>query len=309
LRPARITLLGPQHTHPSVERVLRELRVRGPAAVITAGWQERELDPASLPPLGVAVVHLDLHTRADAVFHADPELATAKKARQSKLKLMQDFYRVRLDHADEAARAISLRHVDPVLLSDEREVSLDVVRRLDQDHLDRCRAVRDELRQAMPAGERDVVATHRRALEALIAPTDVVVIAGGHIAVLLNRIRLFDADGLFGDRPIVAWSAGAMALSERVVLFHDNPPHGQGIAELLDAGLGLVEDLVVLPEPALRLRLDDPTRVAQYAQRFAPAACVAMDHAARIELEAGVAVRAEGVQRLTTDGTIVTRWP
>ena len=48
-----------------------------------------------------------------------------------------------------------------------------------------------------------------------------------------------------------------MAISERVVLFHDSPPQGPGAAEVLDAGLGLVGDVVVLPQPEFRLRLDD----------------------------------------------------
>jgi hypothetical protein len=161
----------------------------------------------------------------------------------------------------------------------------------------------------LPAIEREPVAAHRREMAALIAPTDVIVIAGGHVAVLLNRIRLFALAPLFEGRPIIAWSAGAMALSERVVLFHDHPPHGRGIAEVLDAGLGLVRDLVVLPEPRQRLRLDDTHRVGMFAQRFAPTPCVTMDHGARIDVEHGAVVAATGVQRLATDGTIDKAWP
>jgi hypothetical protein len=304
-----VTLLGPQHTEPTVAQVIRALGARGPAAVITAGWQEREDEPASLPELGIQHVNLGLHARGDDVFRKDPVLAAAKKGRQARLKLMQDFYRIRLDHADQAARAISVRHVDPRILADERAASLAAVRRLDQEHIERCRYVRDQLSAELPAADREVVRRHRRELAALIAHTDLVVIAGGHIAVLLNRIRLFGLVELFGGRPILAWSAGAMLLTERVVLFHDNPPHGRGIAEVLDEGLGLVRDLVVLPEPKLRLRLDDRARVAQYAGRFAPSACVAMDGAARITVKGGAVVAAEGVQRLAETGAVEDRWP
>jgi hypothetical protein len=306
LTSPRITLLGPQHTHPTADRVLAELGVRGPVAVITAGWQEREADPGSLPPLGVPAVNLALHARADEVFAKDKELAAAKKARQARLKLMQDFYRVRLDYADQAARAISLRHADPEVLADEAAASLAVVRKLDDDHVARCAAVRDALSAALPTRDRPSVAAHRAELAALVAPTDAIVIAGGHIAVLLNRIRLFTALELFGDRPIIAWSAGAMALTERVVLFHDNPPHGRGIAEVLDAGLGLVRGLVVLPDPSARLRLDDPSRVAQYAQRFAPAQCIAMNGSARVSItgDGGAIAGAHAIVRLAADGTV-----
>ena len=304
-----ITLLGPQHAHPSVRRVLAERGVTGPVAVITAGWQEREAEDGVVPDLGVQAVNLTLHARADDVFRRDKELADAIKARQLRLKHMQDFYRVRLDRADEAARSISVRHVDPVLLADERRVSLDVVRRLDQDHVDRCKAVRDEHERRIPARERPAVIAHRRELEQLVAPTAAIVIAGGHVAVLLNRMRLFDVAALFGNRPIIAWSAGAMVLSDRIVLFHDDPPHGKGIAELLEAGLGLAPGIVVLPDPRRRLRLDDTARVAQLAQRFAPAPCVAMDHGARVTLEGGAVTGASGVQRLGEDGAIARSWP
>jgi len=304
-----ITLLGPQHAQPTIGRVLRELGVRGPVAVVTAGWQERESDPAVLVDLDVPVVNLTLHARADAVFAADAPFAEAYKARQARLKLMQDFYRVRLDHADQAARAIGVRQVDQALLDDERDISLDLVRRIDQDHLERCRTHHERFAATWTTVERAEVARHRRELAELIGETEALVIAGGHVAVLLNRLMMFDVIGMLADRPIVAWSAGAMVLTERVVLFHDHPPYGQPIAEVLDTALGLAQDLVVLPEPRLRLRLDDEPRLATFAQRFAPSACVAMDHGARITLHDGVVIGAARVQRLRHDGTIDPRWP
>ncbi len=65
-------------------------------------------------------------------------------------------------------------------------------------------------------------------------------IAGGHVAVLLNRMRLFRLGEELAKKPLIAWSAGAMALSERIVLFHHHAPQGRRDAELLDAGLGIV---------------------------------------------------------------------
>jgi hypothetical protein len=304
-----ITLLGPQHAQPTVGRVLRDLGVRGPVAVVTAGWQERESDAGVFPDLGVPSINLALHARADEVFARDPEFAAAYKARQARLKTMQDFYRVRLDHAALAAHAIGVRHVDPALLADEQAISIDLVRRLDVDHLERCRAHHEAFFLRWATTERDLVARQRRDLAALIAPTDALIIAGGHVAVLLNRLMLFDVLGLTGDRPIVAWSAGAMVLTERVVLFHDQPPYGPPIAEVLDTALGLARGLVALPHPRLRLRLDDTERVAMLARRFAPAACVAMDHGARITLEDGVVVAGANLQRLAPDGTIDRAWP
>ena len=153
-----------------------------------------------------------------------------------------------------------------------------------------------------------MLARHVEELQAAIEPTQAIVIAGGHVAVLLNRLRLFGIAELAGRRPIVAWSAGAMALTDRVVLFHDDPPHGEAISEVLDAGLGLARDLVVLPEPRLRLHLDDRVRVGELAQRYAPAVCVAVDHGARLWVEDGRVVRAAEAQRLDPGGRVEQAW-
>ena len=299
----RVTLLGPQHAQPSVARVLRELGAKR-CAVITAGWQEREADPGVLPDLGVPSVVLALHGRADEVFARDREYAVAYKARQTRLKLMQDFYRVRLGKLDDAAHAISVRHVDPALLSEESAVSLALVRELDRDHLARCR----ELHAAFAATwSLERLAAPRAEFEAQIADCDAIVIAGGHVAVLLNRMRMFGVARLFGERPVIAWSAGAMALAEAVVLFHDDPPSGAPITEVFDAGLALVRGVVVLPNPRTRLRLDDRDRVARLAERFGT--CIAMDHRARIDAIDGRVVAGSGNQRLGADGAVDRSWP
>ena len=300
-----VVLLGPQHVVPTARRLLGDLRVKGQVALITTGWQERENDDdALIAELGVPAVNLGLHARSDDVFAKDPELAAAYKERQERLRLLQDFYRVRLEHTEEAGRVISLRQVDPGLLEEERRISLTLVRRLDHDHFGRCRAVREEFEMRYRPSERDAVARHRSELAGLLRGAGALVIAGGHVAVLLNRMRLFGVGELVGRRPIIAWSAGAMCLTERVVLFHDHPPHGQGIAEVMDAGFNLVPNLVVLPDPRHRLRLGDRERMARLAQRFAPAVCVAMDHRAEIVYQGGRIARTAGLQRLTQSGAV-----
>jgi hypothetical protein len=303
-----IVLCGAQHPDPALPRVLRELGITGPAAVITAGWQEREGEPGVIPDPGVPVVDLGLHARGEQVFADDAELAEAYKARQLKLKVMQDFYRVRLDHAEQAARAVSVRIADPELAAEELVASLSVIRHIDREHLARCRAVHAGFAAAVRPQDRPVVARHIEELRQLIAPAEVVVIAGGHVAVLLNRLRLFAIAELAGARPIVAWSAGAMALTERVVLFHEDPPHGQAISEVLDEGLGLARDLVVLPEPRLRLHLEDAGRVGELAQRYAPARCIAVDSGAQLWIDGGQVVRAAFAQRLDPSGAVEQAW-
>lgn len=303
-----IVLCGAQHAEPSLPRVLRQLGITGPAALITAGWQEREGEAGVVADPGVPTVELALHARGEQVFTRDTALADAYGARQLKLKLMQDHYRVRLDHAWQAARSVAVRNVDPALGAEEQAASLELLRHIDRDHLARCVAVHEAFEAQMAPHTRPVLARHLAELEKQIAKTDAIVIAGGHVAVLLNRLRLFRIAALAGGRPIVAWSAGAMALTERVVLFHEDPPHGQAISEVLEAGLGLARELVVMPEPRLRLRLDDATRVGELAQRYAPSVCVAVDHGAQIWVEDGRAVRGVDAQRLDVSGQVEKGW-
>jgi len=109
---------------------------------------------------------------------------------------------------------------------------------------------------------------------------------------------------LAAGRGVVAWSAGAMALSERVVLFHDSPPQGAGDPEVLDAGLALCRQLVALPHARERLRLEDPVRVALFARRFAPATCVVLDSGARLDWDGVGWTAGAHTQRLERRGVV-----
>ena len=303
-----VVLLGPQTVSVDAGRALRDLGVTREVALITAGWQEREGEDEDLVArLGVSARNLRLHKRSEEVFAEDLELTGAYKARQERLRHMQDFYRIRLDHADDAAEAIAVRHVEPELLAQEWKVSVEVLKQLDDDHLTRCRRVHGEFDVAWETWARPSVARHRAELQAILAQCGALVIAGGHVASLLNRMRLFGVMDLAAALPVVAWSAGAMVLTDRVVLFHDHPPYGKNIAQVLDVGFAWAPGLVVLPDPRRRIKLDDQGGIARFAQRMAPATCVALDHGASLTLESGCVKRA-AADRLTPDGTVELDW-
>lgn len=298
-----LLLVGPQGLKPDLGAALREAGVKGPVALITAGWQEREVDDAALiADLGVPAVNLRLHARSEELFAADEELATAHAARQMKLKRMHDVYRIRLDHAFSATKAISVRQLDAKMLDEERQVSVKLLRELDRDHLERSLGIHVEYEAKWRPFARPEVERHRRELARLIEPTTAMVVAGGHVASLLYRLKLFDVLSLAGPRRWVAAAAGAMVLTERIYLFHDFAPHGTGVAEVLDAGLGLVRDLVVLPDPRRRLRIEDRDGIGRFVHRVAPATCSAMDKGARIFVEDGRVTRAASLQLLPDGG-------
>jgi hypothetical protein len=105
---------------------------------------------------------------------------------------------------------------------------------------------------------------------------------------------------------VIAWSGGAMALTERVVLFHDRAPQGYSHAEVYDDGLGLARGVVLLPHARRRLLVDDRTRMGVLARRFAPAQCVVLDDGARVDLGDGSQLGRDA-RVLTPDGRITAR--
>ncbi|MBD3868706.1 MAG: Type 1 glutamine amidotransferase-like domain-containing protein [Acidobacteria bacterium] len=298
-------LLGPQRFDPNVAAVLSDHRLAGRVAVVTAGWQERETEDQELRDhLPLPVKNLELYRRAEEVFRADEDLSRLMRERQEQLRRLQKYYRIRLEYLLECARDLFGREDDAAILAPEKEDAVDSVRRLDQHHLARVRQVHGEFEDRHSPHLRPAVARHREQLGAILAESDLVMIAGGHAAVLLNRLRLFGLDGMVRHLPVLAWSAGAMVLSEQVVLFHDSPPQGAGNAEILDAGLARCRGIVPLPRASTRLRLNDPVRVSILAGRFRDQACIALDPGSRVTFSDGRRLAGQGTRRLHPDGTV-----
>lgn len=277
--PPRVTLLGPQRNAITVTGELERIALPGKIAAITAGWQEREAEDDELQEaIGRRAVNLRLHHRVDRVFAEDSELFSAHRKRQDLLRRLQDLYRVRLDAYLSAAQVLfHMEGPGTELFEPERAACVDVLRSLDDHHLQRILAIHKQFDEEMQPWERPVMRRERDELRALLADCSMIAIAGGHVATLLGRLRLVGLQSLMGERPIIAWSAGAMVLTDRVVLFHDKPPEGPGNAEVMDAGLGFAPGLVALPHASKRLRLEDTPRMSLFARRFSPALCLVLD--------------------------------
>jgi hypothetical protein len=299
-----VVLLGAQRYDPTLGEAIDELGIKGKIATITAGWQEREDDDEDLKEhLKGRAINLTLHARGEDVFRKDKELLNAHRERQTILRHRQDFYRVRLEHALDAQHVIDQRAAPDEILEDEARTSIDAIRNIDALHLDRCTRDRREFDARYKPFDRAAVAVHRKKIAAIIDDCEAIAIAGGHVASLLNRLRLFGIAELAKGRTIFAWCAGAMAISERVVLFHDSPPQGPGAAEVLDAGLGFVGDVVVLPQPEFRLKLGDRQRLKVMVRRFAPAACIAMPARSRVTWLRSGPTAPYGAFAIRDDGT------
>lgn len=304
-----ITLLGPQRLAPNLASAIDGLDALDPSApvvAITAGWQERELEDDELRGhLGREVVNLRLHERSEEVFAEDVELFEAHRARQDELRAVQRLYRFRLDYVIEPARRLLERREGPARwLAAERRAAIGALRALDRLHARRLRSIHQAFASRYTPLERPAVVAHRDALREAIGASAAVAIAGGHVVVLLNRMRLFGVPALLGAKPLFAWSAGAMACAERVVVFHDSPPQGAGNAEVLELGLGLVPGVVPLPHASRRLHLDDATRVALMARRFAPTACLPLDEGAHLRFDGQGWSAPESHHRLDKSGRL-----
>jgi len=205
-----IALLGPQRLRPTVARTVERLGLDGPLAVVTAGWQDREAETGDLEEhLGQEVVPLELYRRADEVGRSDAELAAALRGRQSRLRRLQRLYRVRLGHCLKAARELLARPGEDDDLETARREYLAAVRSLDDQHLEALKAIHEEFEATWQPLTRESVRPHHDEIAARLEGAAALVIAGGHVAVLLNRLRLFAVLELAADLPLVAWSAGA----------------------------------------------------------------------------------------------------
>ena len=149
------------------------------------------------------------------------------------------------------------------------------------------------------------MAQHRAEVHGILSECDAVAIAGGHVSTLIGRMRLLDVAAGMTDKPILAWSAGAMVLTDRLIAFHDRPPEGAGNAEILDVGLGLAPGIVALPHATSRLKLDDKARMALFSRRFSPAECICLDAGNRGRLDGRHWEFAEGTLRIDRDGNAV----
>lgn len=289
----QLTVLGPQR-RPTVDQVLPDLDPDAPLATVTAGWQEREPDDDELDALlGGRSVNLGLYGRWLDVRDRDPEYGAAQIEHRSTLEELRTLHLVQLASALDALDAMAQRTGErPRAIEGALSDAEAVIRLLDDRHLARIVELNSAFEAAYPPDERPVVAEHRAAVRTILAEVGAFVIAGGNVVALLRTLQMFDVAPHVPDA-IVAWSAGAMALTDRVVLFHDRTPQGPSPVEIYDYGLALLPGLVLLPHARRRLRVDEPARMAALARRFAPAPCVVLDDGTRLDLQEDAALPAD----------------
>lgn len=300
------TLLGPQRFRTTVREVVRSLGVDGPIAVIASGWEERESDDGELDgQLDGRCRNLRLYHRLVDVLTKDTVFAAGALRFREQWEELRSFYGVRLQAAVDAAHAVLHRSSPHGIKTAAFASAVQAVRDVDEWYAATLKQLYRELGTSVRAEESPVVGWHRGEIDAMLRDCPALVLPGGHVGVLLQSLRLF-AITVPPELPVVAWSAGAMALTERVVLFHDHTPQEVTAAEYFDRGLARVPGVIALPHAKRRLRLDDRERVAVLARRFAPKQLLLLDDGAIVRFPTGSTQVPPGARVLGPDGTVRT---
>ena len=299
-------LLGPQRPDPGLGEAVARLGLPdAPVAVVSAGWQEAEGDISDVEALVRRPLRdLRLYGRTEELFQAHAGFHAAYRARQDALMEQQGLYKLRLRHLMNAARQVLRSSAAPAVLAAEQRHAIAQLRALDRHHLHRVESIHADF-----SAETDPVVTaaldeHRDGIAKAIAGCSAVVITGGNVIVLLNRLRLFGLGDLLRDRSVIAWSAGAMALADRIVLFHDRTPEGRRDPELLGAGLGLVHGHVFLPDARRRVSRKDTVRLSLFCRRFTPDTCSLLDPGSVLHFRHGRLHEAVAAERIRPSGGI-----
>ncbi len=305
---ARLVLLGPQRLRPTVRQVVADLGIAGPIAAVTAGWQEREQEDDELAEhLREETCNLELHRRGEEVLAEDPPLLAALAELREERRATQRLYRLSLEHALAAVRALAAVPETPLVLEELAE-AFEVVRTLDARHLERITRLETAFRKQWSTARRRSVRRQRREIDQILERCGVLAIAGGHVGVLVDLLRMFGLDERLRRHTVLAWSAGAMAIGARVVLFHDSPPQGFGHAEVWGPGLGLYGRYLLFPHARTRLQVGDRLRISILARRFLPQICVPMDEGELLSLTVG-RLTGGSARRMGRDGTITELEP
>jgi hypothetical protein len=296
--PGSLFLLGPQRPAPNLGEALERIPGDGPVVTITAGWRldETEID-ALHGVVGIKATHLPLYRWFEECMERMPETRVRYRERQRKLMQVKELYRGRLHRALEAVRD-RLDDADQGDADVERQLDWAVadVRRIDRQFVDHSKSLFASYPDISKPWELPEVAARRAESAAMLSSARAILIAGGHVAVLRNRMLFFGVhqqlfQAWLQQTGVVAWGAGAMVLTDPIVLFYDDPPDGPSHPEILDSGLALVQDTVVLPDARKRLRLANKTRVRLLAERFRPPRCIAMENGAFLESVGGTFVQ------------------
>ncbi|MEC7987889.1 MAG: Type 1 glutamine amidotransferase-like domain-containing protein [Myxococcota bacterium] len=290
----KIHILGPQRDHPNLAQVVEKYLPDAKLAVISAGWrhEESELKPMARDlrrPLSL----LPLYQWFDELGQQEPELSKEHSDRQKRIKAYKKIYRKKLHLHLEYLAFIEIKwKKQPSLYGEDHQEALDEIHKIDQEALQRLERIRSHFPNLQKPWKHPSAKPLHEEIRSTLEKCDGLIIAGGHVAILRNRMFFFGLPDLLREfldkgKQIVCWSAGAMAMCEQIVLYYDDPPEGVGVAEILDTGMGILPNTTFFPHAAQRLRLNDSNRVRALVQRFHTQRCITLEVGTHLLYENG----------------------
>ncbi|MCU1537025.1 MAG: hypothetical protein JWP82_1376 [Humibacillus sp.] len=300
-------LLGPQRFTTTVGATVRQLGLDGPIAMINSGWEERESDDAELAGhFAGAGRNLTLHHRMLDVLDKDSHFAARALDFRDRQDELRAFYGIRLQAAVDALEAVAHRTSLHDVGATAEAAAVEAIRDVDAWYVGELARLHAELDEVAPRDESGLIGWHCGEINAILDDCVAVVVAGGNVRTLLRTLHVFDLR-LPVDKPVLAWSAGAMAMTDEVVLFHDYTPHGVTAAEVHEKGLGRLPGVIALPHAKRRLRLDDRSRMSLMARRFPDHELVLLDDGAVVRFDDETGPAPAGARVLDEHGIVTVR--
>lgn len=305
-------LLGPQRFTTTVQATLRSLDCEGPVAMVNSGWEEREAEDAELR--GVfddRGVNVSLYSRAVETLASDRDLRVAILEHRTRHAELRAFYGIRLQAAWDTVFAVMRRSSKDDVAEGARRSAVQALRDVDDWYAYEVARIVETTATSQVVQSSEALARQRREVAEIISGAAVVAVAGGHVGILMETLRLFDV-AIPLQTPVIAWSAGAMAVCDPVVLFHDFAPQGVTAPEVHDRGLGRLSGVLPLPHARRRLALADRERMALFADRFPAQRLVPLDDGTVVRFSVqdgpgdGPTVVPEGTRYIDSDGAVAT---
>lgn len=284
---APIYILGPQSPNANLPQAIERFAPDGPLALISAGWRHGESEYDALTrDLNRPINLLPLYSWFDELGAIEPELSSRSKTRQQYIKTYKSAYRLQLHSALGLwTRMQELDAQHPTVHKADVEDALGFVKQIDERAIERLNQIRADFEDLETPWSHPSVQPMYEQIKDTLDKSSALLIAGGHVALLRNRMYFFGLHQLIqsfleAGKPVFAWSAGAMAITNRIILYYDDPPFGKGIPEVLDSGIGNIPHVILLPHAKTRLRVNNQHRIQQFAQRFAPDICITLENGA-----------------------------
>ncbi|MAA77907.1 MAG: hypothetical protein CL916_01505 [Deltaproteobacteria bacterium] len=307
-----IHILGPQRGAPLLIDIIHDQYPQAKIAVISAGWRHEESQLRSLArDLQRPLELLPLYQWFDDLGRTEPELSNEHALRQKRIKSYKDTYRLKLQYGMEFLQAIRKKQdISPELFMEDVLSAQEDIQKIDMEAMERIGRIRDSFPNLVQPWLHPSAQPFHEEIKETLDACDVLLITGGHVAILRNRMFFFGCQKLLQQflkqgKTIIAWSAGAMSLCEQIILYYDDPPDGSGNAEVLDTGMGLLPHVLFFPHAQQRLRITDTKRMRDLAQRFSQYQCITLEKETHLTFDQDGWSYHNNVQKCSLDGLLI----